>query len=185
MITTTTITSVRRRIVESLGYLAWKAEVREIVLRYYRQAPNPFVKVSALYAMGLVKDPVFERIILEELYSANENVLIEAAHASHMLHLRAAAPRLAELARHSSLDVRYEAVMALGFVGHPEILPDLFGQIESENKDSQDIAEALKHARSALKQRSMIERGETLWDDQQVLSEIDEMLENPESGSQP
>ena len=46
-----------RRVLEALGHLAWKPEVREIVLRYYREAPNPWVKVSALYAMGLVRDP--------------------------------------------------------------------------------------------------------------------------------
>jgi HEAT repeat protein len=170
---------VRRRVLEALGYLAWKPEVREIVLRFYREAPNPWVKVSALYAMGLVRDPVFERILLEELYSPNEHILIEAAHASHMLQLRAAEKRLEELTRHPSVDVRYEAVVALGTVGNLERLPALLRGIEAENKDSSDIAEALEHARSVLKQRSMMQSGDGLWDDQRVLDEIDEMLDNP------
>ncbi len=170
---------VRRRVVEALGYLAWKPEVREIVLRFYREAPNPWVKVSALYAMGLVRDPVFERILLEELYSTNDHVLIEAAHASHMLQLRAAEKRLEELARHPNVDVRYEAVVALGTVGRLDRLPEVLRTIEAENRDSADVAEALEQARGILKQRSMMERGEDIWDDRIILSEIDEMLENP------
>ena len=171
---------VRRRVLEALGYLAWKPDVREIVLRYYREAPNPWVKVSALYAMGLVRDPVFERILLEELYSPNEHILIEAAHASHMLQLRAAEKRLEELTKHPSVDVRYEAVVALGTVGNLERLPAVLRGIEAENKDSSDIAEALEQARSVLKQRSMMNSGDELWDDQRILSEIDEMLDNPD-----
>jgi len=170
---------VRRRVVEALGHLAWKPEVREIVLRFYREAPNPWVKVSALYAMGLVRDPVFERILLEELYSDSEHVLIEAAHASHMLQLRAAAGRLEELARHPSVDVRYEAVVALATVGALQKLPAVLSVIERENEGSPDIAEALEQARGILKQRSMVENGEDIWNDQLILSEIDEMLENP------
>jgi HEAT repeat protein len=170
---------VRRRVLEALGYLAWKPDVREMVLRYYREAPNPWVKVSALYAMGLVRDPVFERILLEELYSPNEHILIEAAHASHMLQLRAAEKRLEELTRHPSVDVRYEAVVALATVGDLERLPAVLRGIEAENKDSDDIAEALQQARTLLKQRSMMKDGEDLWDDQRVLDEIDEMLDNP------
>ncbi len=173
---------VRRRVLESLGYLGWKPDVRELVLRYYREAPNHWVKVSALYAMGLVRDPVFERIVLEELWSENENVLIEAAHASHILQLHAAENRLAELTRHPNLEVRYEAVVALGSVGDLSGLPAALNRIASENKGSNDIAEALAHARSVVKQRSMLDRGENLWDDHLVLSEIDDMLENPGTG---
>jgi hypothetical protein len=170
---------VRRRVVEALGHLAWKPDVREIVLRFYREAPNPWVKVSALYAMGLVRDPVFERILLEELYSESEHVLIEAAHASHMLQLHAAEKRLEELARHPSVDVRYEAVVALATVGALQGLPAMLSTIESENEGSADIAEAIEQARGILKQRSMVESGEEIWNDQRILHEIDEMLENP------
>jgi hypothetical protein len=173
---------VRRRVLEALGYLGWKPEVRELVLRYYREAPNPWVKVSAIYAMGLVRDPVFERIVLEELWNENDDVLVEAAHASHTLQLHAAEPRLLELTRHTSLDVRYEAVVALGSVGDPAKLPALLRQIELENPGSEDMAEALEHARSVVKQRRMLDRGESIWDDHLVLSEIDEMLENPGNG---
>jgi hypothetical protein len=131
-----------------------------------------------LYAMGLVRDPVFERILLEELYSANEHILIEAAHASHMLQLHAAEKRLEELARHPSVDVRYEAVVALATVGTLERLPAVLSTIETENAGSADIAEALEQARGILKQRSMVEIGEEIWDDQLILNEIDEMLDN-------
>ncbi len=167
---------VRRRVLEALGHLAFKPEVRAIVLRFYREAPNPWVKVSALYAMGLVRDPVFERILLEELYSENEHILIEASHASHVLQLRAAEKRLEELARHPNIDVRYEAVVALATVGGLERLPDVLRAIEGENAGSEDIAEALEQARGILKQRRMVESGDPLWDDKRLMDEIDEML---------
>jgi hypothetical protein len=96
-----------------------------------------------------------------------------------MLQLHAAEKRLEELARHPSVDVRYEAVVALATVGGLERLPDVLRSIETENEGSADIAEALEQARGILKQRSMVESGEELWDDQRILNEIDEMLENP------
>ena len=173
---------VRRRVLEAIGHLAWKPEVRAIVLRFYREAPNPWVKVSALYAMGLVRDPVFERILLEELYSDSEHVLIEAAHASHMLQLRAAERRLAELTGHPSVDVRYEAVVALATVGGLDRVPAVLRAVEEASAGSPDIAEALEQARGILKQRSMVENGDDLWDDRVILDEIDEMLGNPGGG---
>lgn len=170
---------VRRRILESLGYLAWKPEIHELILRFYHQAPNPWVKVSALYAMGLVRDPIFERIILEELFNENESILIEAAHAAHTLELYAAEQRLWELVHHPSLDVRCECVVALGVLGDLTLLPDLLSQMESEDRDLEEMTLAVEQARAMVKQRSMLEQGDDLWDDNRVLSEIDEMLENP------
>ena len=174
---------VRRRVLEAIGYLGFKPEVRELILRFYRQAPNPWVKVSALYAMGLTRDPVFERLILEELYNGNPDVLVEAMHASHILGLSAAEKRLVELSRHPNLDVRCEAVVALGYVGNPEIMPGLLQRVEIENHGVSDVADALAHSRIALRQRHMSKSGDPLWDDAEVMGEIEDLLDNREPGS--
>ena len=174
---------VRRRALESLGYLGFKPEVREIILRFYRQAPNPWVKVSALYAMGLTRDPVFERLILEELYSGNPDILVEAMHASHILGLGAAEARLLELSRHPNLDVRCEAVVALGYVGNPERMPEFLKGVETDNHGVPDVADAVAHSRTALQQRHISKSGDPLWDDAEVMGEIEDLLDNREPGS--
>lgn len=171
---------VRRRALEALGYLAFQPEVRQIVMRFYHQAPNPYVKVSALYAMGLIKDAVFERLILEELYSSSEPVLLEAVHSAAGLELHAAEERLMQLSKSPSTDIRYESVVALGAVAPISRLPDIIKNLEA-NEQSEEVREAIMVAKSCLKQRSALNKGESIWDDNLILSEIEDILDNPES----
>jgi HEAT repeat protein len=172
---------VRRRALEALGYLAFQPEVRSIVMRFYHQAPNPYVKVSALYAMGLVKDAVFEHLILEELYAANEPVLLEAIHSAACLELHAAQERLMALSKSPSTDVRYEAIVALGAVAPLSRLPDLLKSLESEEQN-EEVREAIQAAKATLQQRSALNKGDAIWDDNLILSEIEDLLENRETG---
>jgi HEAT repeat protein len=172
---------VRRRALEALGYLAFQPEVRSIVMRFYHQAPNPYVKVSALYAMGLVKDAVFERLILEELYSASEPVLLEAIHSAACLELHAAEERLLALSKSSSTDVRYEAVLALGAVAPLPRLPTILKALEAAEQND-EVREAIQAAKATLQQRSAMKQGDPIWDDNRILSEIEDILENREAG---
>src|SRR5690606_37927840 len=105
-------------------------------------APNPYVKVSALYAMGLVKDAVFERLILEELYSPNEPVLLEAVHAAAGLELHSAEERLVQLSKSPSQDIRYEAIVTLGAVGALSHLPEILKNLES-TEQNEEVREAI------------------------------------------
>jgi HEAT repeat protein len=171
---------VRRRALEALGYLGFQPEVRQIVMRFYHQAPNPYVKVSALYAMGLIKDAVFERLILEELYSVSEPVLLEAVHSAAGLELHAAEERLMQLSKSPSTDIRYEAIVALGAVAPISRLPDIIKGLEV-NEVSEEVREAIAVAKTCLKQRSALNKGESIWDDNLILSEIEDILDNPES----
>ena len=168
---------VRRRALEALGYLGFQPEIRQIILRFYYQAPNPYVKVSALYAMGLVRDAVFERLILEELYSASEPVLLEAIHSAASLELHASEERLMTLSRSPSADLRYEAIVALGTIAPLGRLPETLRDLEA-TEQSADVREAIVLARNSLKQRLMINKGETIWDDNLILSEIEDMVDN-------
>lgn len=173
---------VRRRCLEALGYLAFKPEIRAMVLRYYHQAPNPWVKVSAIYAMGLFHDPVFERLVLEELHSSNENVLLEAVHSAGNLELQAAQPRIRELAESAHAEVRYEAIMALGMSANPKTLPDYLDTLATRFKDPETV-EAMQTARQTAMQRSKIVAGDPIWDDGLIMNEIDDMISGAGNGN--
>jgi hypothetical protein len=172
---------VRRRALEALGYLGFQPEIRQIILRFYHQAPNPYVKVSSLYAMGLVRDPVFERLILEELYSESEPVLLEAVHSAACLELHACEDRLLELSLSPSQDIRYEAIVALGSVAPVGRLPEIIRNVEAREQ-TQEVREAILMAKNSLKQRLMLNKGESIWDDNLILSEIEDMVDNPGNG---
>lgn len=170
---------VRRRALEALGAIGFLPEVKKIILRFYHQAPNVFVKVSALYAMGLVRDPVFEHLVLEELHNKNENILVEAVHAATTLELHSAEKRLLELLGAENLDLRYEVIVGLGAVSPLDRLPELLDRLEKTETHA-DMKEALEHARETFRRRAAHKEGEPLWDDNQVLKEIDEMVEPDE-----
>ncbi len=172
---------VRRRALEGLGYLGFLPSIRQIVMRFYHQAPNPYVKVSALYAMGLIKDAVFERLILEELYSVSEPVLLEAIHSAASLELHESVERLLQLAKSTSQDVRYECIVALGGIAPLAKLPEIIRILEKD-EPSEEVREAIVVAKSCLKQRLMLNKGENIWDDGLILSEIEDILDN--SGSE-
>lgn len=168
---------VRRRALEALGYLGFQPLVRQLILRFYHQAPNPYVKVSSLYAMGLVRDAVFERLILEELYSSSEPVVMEAVHSAAGLELHAAEERLHTLAKSPSQDVRYEAIVALGALAALSRLPEIIVALEATEQNT-EVREAILVAKNNLKQRLMLNKGETIWDDNLILSEIEDMVDN-------
>ena len=168
---------VRRRALEALGYLGFQTEIRQIILRFYHRAPNPYVKVSSLYAMGLVRDAVFERLIPEELYSTSEPVVMEAVHSAAGLELHAAEERLQILSKSPSQDVRYEAIVALGALAPLSRLPEIIRNLETTEQNS-EVREAILVAKNNLKQRLMLNKGETIWDDNLILSEIEDMVDN-------
>jgi len=168
---------VRRRALEALGYLGFQPEIRQIILRFYHQAPNPYVKVSSLYAMGLVRDAVFERLILEELWSDSEPVAMEAVHSAAALELHAAEDRLQTLSKSPNADVRYESIVALGVLAPLSRLPEIINGLEA-SEQSQEVREAILVAKNNLKQRLMLNKGETIWDDNVILGEIEDMVDN-------
>ena len=162
---------VRRRALEALGHLGFLPHMQKIILRFYHHAPNPYVKVSALYSMGLVKNALFEKLVLEELYSANDYILMEAIHSAANLELRASEKRLIQLCYADSVEVRCESVIALGNLGEERNCPE-------------ELREAIGFARSNLKQRMMMDRGEEIWDDDLVWTEIQEIIDRNESGEE-
>jgi len=173
---------VRRRCVEALGYLSYKPEIRDLILRYYHQAPNPWVKVSSIFAMGLHRDPIFERLILEELHSDNENILLEAVHAAGTLELHEAENRLVELSLSPQVELRCEAIVSLGLAAKPSRVPELLKALGERFTDP-DTREAIELAGQSLEQKSKLEAGNPIWDDGLILGEIEDMIADPNSGN--
>ncbi len=175
---------VRRRALEALGHIAFLPEVQRIVLRFYHEAPNTYVKVSSIYAMGLVKNPIFERLILEELFSNNEAVLLEAIHSAANLELHTSEGRLLELARDTNNpDIRLESIMALGSVADLARLPAMLLRLEAQ-ADSEELKDAITFARNSMKQRTMVQKGEPIWNDQLVWNEIQDILDSSDHDSE-
>lgn len=170
------VMDVRRRCLEALGHIAFLPEVRELVLRFYNQAPNIWVKVSAVYAMGLVEDEDFERIILSELKSEEDPLVAEAVHAAANLRLEEAWEAIARLIDHKDEDVRFEAVAAAGILAPLDEVDDLLAAIAKRHRDPH-TRDAIAIAQQTLEERRLEEAGEPDgWRMDQVRDEIDRMI---------
>lgn len=176
---------VRRRCLESLGHVAFLPEVRQIVLRHYREAAdNPWGKVSAIYAMGLQQDDEFETIVMEELHATHPALLCEAIHASAGMALEEAWPVVSELLDHEDRDVRYEATAAIGWIAPLEEAEAILDELATRRKDPQS-REAIDLARQSLEERKREEAGENPddgWRMDQVWDEIDRMTDGTVRG---
>lgn len=165
---------VRRRCLEALGHLSFRPEVRATILRFYHEAPNPWVRLSAVYAMGLRRDDVFERLILEELYSKNSGILVEAVHSAANLGLEAAWPRVRELTAHVERDVRFEAIAAIGALAPLEEAKGLIEDLKKRLGRAGHYSQAFEFSQQALDNRKAEENGDG-WTMESVWDEIDEM----------
>jgi hypothetical protein len=77
--------------------------------------------------------------------------------------------------------VRYEAVLALGSVAPLSRLPEILKTVEAVEQN-EEVREAIQAAKATLQQRSAIKQGDPIWDDNLILSEIEDILENREAG---
>ncbi|MCB9495661.1 MAG: HEAT repeat domain-containing protein [Fibrobacteria bacterium] len=170
---------VRRRCLESLGHIAFLPEVKQIVLRLYRESENMWMKVSAVYAMGLQQEDEFESIVLEELHASHPALLAEAVHAAASLALEESWPLVQELLDHEDKDVRYEAVAAVGWLAPMEAVEEILSDISRRRRDARS-REAVDLARQSLEERRREEAGENPddgWRMDQVWDEIDRMTD--------
>ena len=168
---------VRRRCLEALGHIAFLPEVRALVLRFYQEAPNVWVKVSAIYAMGLTEDDEFQRIILEELRSGDESVLAEAVHACANLRMEEAWETIFELVEHENEDVRFEAMAATGMLAPLEEVDAILVSMAKRHRDTHS-QEALEIAAQTLEERRLEEAGDIDgWRMDQVRDEIERMTD--------
>jgi HEAT repeat protein len=106
---------VRRRAVESLGYLHGDDDVKELIADQYRQSGRH--AESAVLAMGRSMDHQWSPIVLHELRSERPAMRYEAAHAAGEMALEDALPQLARMVDDDDTEVRLAAIWSLGQIG--------------------------------------------------------------------
>jgi HEAT repeat protein len=106
---------VRRRAVESLGYLHGDDQVTQLIADQYRQSGHN--SESAVLAMGRSMDNQWSPIVLHELRSERPAMRYEAAHAAGEMGLEDALPQLAQMIDDNDTEVRLAVIWALGQIG--------------------------------------------------------------------
>lgn len=129
---------VRRRSIESLGYLNGDAEVQDLIMNTYRDGGRK--AESALCAMGRNIDPRWERIVMEELESDNAAMRFEAARAAGEMVLEDALYLLVKMVDDDDSEVRLAAVWALGQVGGKPAAEALARAMKSKDDALRDAA---------------------------------------------
>ena len=130
---------VRRRAIESLGYLS-DDEIRAVIEDAYN-APSEKLQASALSAMGRSLDQYWSGTILMELSNTNPEVRLEAVRASGELELKRAVPALVDLLEDPNRPVLLETIHALGQIGGPVARQALEMMAESEDEEVVEWAE--------------------------------------------
>lgn len=134
---------LRRRALEALGASS-RPEVIELIETAYAR-PSPDWKVSALFAMGRSGDERWEKLVLANLHSSNDDIRLEAIRAAGELELSSARPALLDiLEEEEDLDIRQEIIWALSKIGGPGVQERLLELLEAE--EDEDKAEFLEEA---------------------------------------
>lgn len=131
---------VRRRAVEAIAY-SGQAQVRDIIeMAYYDDEEK--MRISAVFAMGRSADPVWRKLVVDELESPNPEMRYEAARACGELEISAALSTLINLVETDpDLEVQQMAIWALGRIGGKEARRVLEACCESENEALRQAAE--------------------------------------------
>lgn len=123
----------RRRALEALSNSS-HPDVERLIREAYADG-NHDLKISALFAMGRTCSKVWRDILLEELDSADSEIVYEAVTACGQIQLEESVRRVGELATSDDREIQLAAIWALGEIGgnHAfEILTSLEETIEDE-----------------------------------------------------
>lgn len=130
---------VRRRAIESLGYLAGDDEVRDLIAQSYERGGRQ--AESAVFAMGRNMDARWQQTVLDELDSDVPSMRYEAARAAGEMTLEDALPMLTLMIDDSDLEVQLAAVWALGQIGGRPAAEALTRALKSENPAMREAAQ--------------------------------------------
>lgn len=134
---------IRRCALEALGASS-RPEVAELIAEAYAR-PSPDWKVSALFAMGRSGDERWEKLVLANLHSSNDDIRFEAIRAAGELELKSArAPLLDALEDEEDAEMRREIIWALSKIGGPGVGERLSELLDAE--EDEDEAEFLEEA---------------------------------------
>ncbi len=134
---------VRRRALESLGYLNGDDTVEDLIMKAYKSGGRE--AESALFAMGRNMDSRWEPIVLNELESDDPAIRYEAARAAGEMTLEDALSLLVRMVDDTDTEVRLAAVWALGQIGGKPAAEALARALKSKEPALQEAArEALE-----------------------------------------
>lgn len=124
---------VRRRALEALSNSS-HPDVERLIRAAYIDG-NHDLKISALFAMGRTCSKVWRDVLMEELDSADNELVYEAVTACGQIQLGESARRIAQLATSEDREIQLAAIWALGEIGGKiafEILTRLEELIEDD-----------------------------------------------------
>ncbi len=139
---------VRRRALEAAGNCS-RAGVADLIREGYFADELP-MRLSAVFAMGRSCDDAWQPEILAELESEYPAMRYEAARAAGEIELRAALPRLANLAFEDDRQIQEMAIWALGEIGGRvanQVLTQLAALADETGDD--ELAAAVEEAQGA------------------------------------
>lgn len=125
--------AVRRAALEAMA-AANHPRIHELIIEAYHDA-DPYLQMSAVFAMGSSADPRWLPTVLQEMESHMPEMRAEAARAAGNIGSSDAIADLADLAIDEDEDVALAAISALGQIGGDEatrILQELFDDPEFE-----------------------------------------------------
>jgi HEAT repeat protein len=132
---------VRRRALESLGFLSDDDDTSQLIAQGYHHA-NDLLKVSAVFAMGRSLDAErWGSIVVEELVSPDPAMRYEAARAAGELEYPPAVRRLGELLDDVDEEVQLITVWSLGQIGGEKAKQLLIAVLESDAEHLHEDAE--------------------------------------------
>lgn len=130
---------VRRRVLEALANSS-NEELPDMIQTAYED-DDEIMRIGAVFAMGRSADPMWHPIVLEELGSSDNAMLLEAVRASGELQIEEALPDLIRLLSDEDVEIRDEAVWALGRIGGREARRALEACVASSDEDLSEAAE--------------------------------------------
>jgi len=131
---------VRRRALEGVAASSHPGVQRLIENAYYNE--DPFMRSSALYAMGRTADVRWIPYLLSELQNETPELRMEAARSLGVLEATAAVdPMIRMLDDETDAEVRFAILEALGEIGGEKAKQALQLTIDSDNEAEAEIAE--------------------------------------------
>ncbi len=134
--------SLRRRAIESLGFIAEDDRVHAVIEAAFN-AGDEDLRSSALFSMGRNCDTRWLERLLDEFQAESPRLRFEAARACGALEDQRAVPGLARLLVDSDQEVKLAAIQALGSIGGEQALKALRIMADS---DDETVSEAAQEA---------------------------------------
>ena len=136
---------IRRRALEALANSS-HSEVKPLIHAAYSDG-NHELKLGAIFAMGRSCSKVWQDLLMEELDSADSEIVYEAIRASGQIQLSEAVQRIGECTISDDREIQLMAIWSLGEIGGKRAF-EVLSSLE-ENADDDEIAKAIDEALDA------------------------------------